>query len=1283
MTASASTPLPSAETSINVAICLGGRRLRFSIPGHAESPGTLAAVEIAAAFSDRHYVVDPPDVLYSELVGDSHQVRAHNGVFLARSFLPKREYHFDPPELRTPTGGTVFGPHITRSRLQLSLLLSMACYERDPVAFLTGRDYALFNSFTWVGKAFNGDKVPYVVAMTDGTVDKSLSEIYIAFRGSVDLDDWKQNLYVAPKVATAVPSGPRTGAASLASESSKGDQHGHGSGQGINATDKAPGHVTGVDGSTFNLHAGYHSAASKIPLHLVRDAVQRRREQLVKLRGGGGDWENRPITIILCGHSAGGAIAHTFHAMWLLAGGGETAAGAGGVTAEGESVSAISLAFGSPYFACKAFGDYIYRHLRGTSDKFVTVCYGDDPVPRSLNLPENVNRYKSTVTSALARFAGILLGTPTSTMIHWATDFIPAMLHATSRDWKDWVKGMKEMYHPLGRYIFIKKLRESEGEYVTKFETRPEEIRVMLGPAEVESASDHDAVQIFRFLDRKGLIKVELNPDLVRATVEGQDTHINMSTGGASNTAPNYVRTDLLSPSIDRVWINELKQARSRRKVVVREVKRQETTNAALVIGAAQGEGEGSASSEPFLLVKETEAESMDIDGGQITDNGKHNGREESDDEEDKLKVIEVEIRGRSLDYLTGGISVKERFAQDTPPIENSSAGTPFVAAQAFVETAAQLIEKGRIRVAGSSKVKVLIEKLTEDPIVLQVDEERSTLECLVCRGYLHSAITGDRMMAVITLTTHFGETTFQMSDAMWTDGAKYDLASRLKNEFMVQLFYKALERYYAGTIFHWQESALLGDYLEKLEALCRKPGYRSFKTILNELRVQHGTDGLEKVMQACQQPVIEIFEAMSSPLVIRKRMGTAEQAGASAAGAFGGAALGILAVYMAPMLVTIAPLMYLALGSSTAGGIVGLMASRNFEYLNKEIRAREEVYRSTLENLCEEIGVLERATPASVDSNWRSFSTTQSKPKRPRRTNKKLTTFQLEKLIWRRASPHMSLDLDADELRHNGIFLPGGKLSEDNVTDRTLVEWHNRIRMVCLISEVRRCLLNTAFVAAIGPQKHGKSTALKQMYPNASVEGADYSIHTERLTFYEVPGANVTLVDFPGYTGVTGGTGHKVSAAVAESLKKAMLNCSVLASVIICVFKFGNRVDEEVLAFADVIRPMSAFFPLLLCLNQASRYEGFLRSPEEMEEKRMEYVTKLGLDNDVVRVTDFRLECEPERPPVGALSAEEEQMYLKMQLKVQNQLRQIGVWSSSDVRKWIDSQLSKSKQED
>ncbi|KXS21033.1 hypothetical protein M427DRAFT_66364 [Gonapodya prolifera JEL478] len=1224
-----------SNAQAGVTICLGGQRKRFPLDNE------LPAVEVAAAFSDRLYLVEPPDILFSEVVGDSHQVRANNGIFLARSFLPNREYHFDPPELRTPTGASTFGPHMTRHRLQLSLLMSMACYERDPVAFLTGRDYGVLNSFTWMGRAYNGDKVPYIIAFPDPTIQKSLSEIYIGFRGSQDLDDWKQNLYVAPKESAH----SQTTAATSANGSD---------------AEKQAQEVVGLDGSRFTLHGGYHHAASQIPLHLIRDAVQRRREQMGRQSVEG--WDKRPITVILCGHSAGGAIAHTFHAKWLLAGGGE--ANSGG---EGDEVSVVSIAYGSPYFACKALGDHFYRNMRGTSDRFMTICYNDDPVPRSLNLPENVQRYKSAVTSTLARFSGLFLGQSTSIMVAWASEFIPQLLRATSRNWNEWVKSMKETYHPLGRYIFVRAPRDPSGEHVITFETRPEEIRNMLGPAEVESAEDHDVVNVFRMLDRKGLIRVELNPELARIAMDARGSASTL----AADMAPSYVRTDLLSPSIDRVWISEVKAPRKLKPL---------STETPVVAPSAGEEPPGHGSGE---------------------DGGAGDPAEDSDGEDavPAHKVLEVEIRGRSLDYLTGGVSVKTKSGLTTEEQTIPRPGVPFATAQAITDTAIVLLDKAKTRIFGGLVVKVILEKLTDDPIVLEVDEQRSTLESLVCRGRLTSPVTGDRMMGLVTLTTHFGETSFPLSDAMWIDGAKYDTASRLKTEFMVQLFYKAMERCFAASIFNWHESAELGSHLEKLESLCRKPTARSFKAILNELRVQHGTDGLEKVVQACQVPVVEIFEAMSAPLVVRKRMGTGEQFGMSTMGAISGAALGLLAVYLTPILVTIAPVMYLALGSSAAGGILGLLASRNYEYLNKEIRAREEAYRSTLESLAEEIGAIERPPMPSVPPappsmppppppsdaffpSWMGLTAApQNARKRTKRSAEKLSAFQLEKLIWSKITDVVDVELTVEEIWHKCIFAPGGKLSDENVTDATVLDWFNRLKMVSYVHQIRESLLDTAFIAAIGPQKHGKTTALKQMYPNVPVEGAEYSVHTERLTFYDVPGASVKLVDFPGYTGVTGGgTGQKVSLKVAESLKRAMLNCSVLASVIICVFKFGNRIDEEMLEFADVIRPMSAFFPLLLCLNQASRYDGLLRSREELEEKRTEYITKLGLSRDSVVVTDFKLgNIDP--PPEGAFSPEDEEVYRNMRLKVHNRLREIGVWSAADVRQWVDQQLLQSRQ--
>src|SRR3954467_15600649 len=101
---------------------------------------------------------------------------------------------------------------------------------------------------------------------------------------------------------------------------------------------------------------------------------------------------------------------------------------------------------------------------------------------------------------------------------------------------------------------------------------------------------------------------------------------------------------------------------------------------------------------------------------------------------------------------------------------------------------------------------------------------------------------------------------------------------------------------------------------------------------------------------------------------------------------------------------------------------------------------------------------------------------------------------------------------------------------------------------MLCFgsgLHDVRKKLLQNAYVAAIGPQNAGKTTALTKIFPglldlpNKDTISIGMSKHTLDVTTYEFD--NLTIVDFPGFNTITESGQDK---SVSKKIRTSMTLC-------------------------------------------------------------------------------------------------------------------------------------------
>ncbi|RUS26838.1 hypothetical protein BC938DRAFT_484054 [Jimgerdemannia flammicorona] len=303
-------------------------------------------------------------------------------------------------------------------RVEVALWLCRALYEQDPVEFLRSPNVKNRHTFgdVCVGSQ---DGLKYMVAFTNDELPERSrknrpqlpKQVYIAIRGTVDSHHLARNLKALPT----------------------------------------------IDRFRGRAHSGLLESAEKIPLELLINLINQHKAQ----------------RITICGHSAGGAIAHLYLLLFLLR--------EASVPVLREC-DIVSIAFGSPFSADEGVQAWLLQkphHQR----KFWTFAHNQDIFPRlSLNVIENIYGQKSTSPEILDQanqvvnsLEQVAAGAKFAGNLDTAYDSLKMLLD------NPWIENnLQEIYTPFGWWIFC--TRSEKGSHTdVNFEQNKTEIVELLG----------------------------------------------------------------------------------------------------------------------------------------------------------------------------------------------------------------------------------------------------------------------------------------------------------------------------------------------------------------------------------------------------------------------------------------------------------------------------------------------------------------------------------------------------------------------------------------------------------------------------------------------------------------------------------------------------------------------------------------------------------------------------------------------------------------------------------
>jgi hypothetical protein len=257
---------------------------------------------------------------------------------------------------------------------------------------------------------------------------------------------------------------------------------------------------------------------------------------------------------------------------------------------------------------------------------------------------------------------------------------------------------------------------------------------------------------------------------------------------------------------------------------------------------------------------------------------------------------------------------------------------------------------------------------------------------------------------------------------------------------------------------------------------------------------------------------------------------------------------------------------------SSIFGGVIGAVVYKNYQV---PLYSSEAQYRSLINFLLQQLKPLDDAekeeysinspfdTEEKLVNKWKAFGYTNMTP---------------EDIV-----KDMPFRTDAE-----GLYIKA-----DNNSKMTAV---HRIRSIVHLHDVRRKLLEHAFVTAIGPQNAGKTTSLVSLFPgilklpNSNTIKIGIGNHTRSPVTYEFE--HLSIVDFPGLNAVNEDEHSAPNLKLPEKLRNTMRQSGILASIILCIFKFEGSVTSGLKELVDLVEPYLGEVPVLLCLNQV----GYLR---------------------------------------------------------------------------------------
>ncbi|KXS14003.1 hypothetical protein M427DRAFT_45298 [Gonapodya prolifera JEL478] len=510
-----------------------------------------------------NFVKRPPGFLLAQMPdGSEKEVRPEGAGEYTLGCFPEETLGSTFLIEREDDGNRLHHTGIMKRQLQMAFALSEAIYEDYPADALTSigkGEYQNFLNVETVRSDFS-TTVRYAVGFPRFDSHQLQGEVYIAIRGSENRDDWLRNLNVAPKVVD--PEGAEDADVALRSQSEL---------SGAKPSRQVPASRKNGTAAPITMHRGFADSSKLIPFELIEDIVKARRQQLAKAslprsgrtydawsgsesgesfhdtredtetaQNGYPDAHTRQIKVgsrqalriqvisYQASDSAGGSVAHCFHAFWRLA---NLEAAKQGV------VQMASIGFGSPFFGSRGLGEEL-RKLPGNKDNrmFLTVVNGNDPVPRCLNMLETFGKYQSELANrgvdpwkVAEAAAGFVVPAVAAKIAVDATRFAIQNLDKISSSARDWQVRAQNMYYPVGVYCFL--TFDSPGAFVipdsnvhlsarSEIENEPGAIKKRLGPADLDAEVAHSVENYRKMLVDTGLIS-RITEDPPEVTPQG------------------------------------------------------------------------------------------------------------------------------------------------------------------------------------------------------------------------------------------------------------------------------------------------------------------------------------------------------------------------------------------------------------------------------------------------------------------------------------------------------------------------------------------------------------------------------------------------------------------------------------------------------------------------------------------------------------------------------------------------------------------------------------------
>jgi len=264
---------------------------------------------------------------------------------------------------------------------------------------------------------------------------------------------------------------------------------------------------------------------------------------------------------------------------------------------------------------------------------------------------------------------------------------------------------------------------------------------------------------------------------------------------------------------------------------------------------------------------------------------------------------------------------------------------------------------------------------------------------------------------------------------------------------------------------------------------------------------------------------------------------------------------------------------------------------------------------------------------------------------------------FVLEKEIYKRWEKLGALHKNTEDILTLSPFIQNGKFNKATQDcQKTLI---NRIEAICYLHEIRKIIIRSPCIGLVGEQNTGKTTLVKEAF-KVEVDQNEIGMnqHTNKATLYQNinldsgkagllrRNSNVTLMDFPG------------SDSQNDEIRETMDSSGFVASVFIVLVLFRGDINKNIY---DLLKRIKDQFncPILICLNQASRYtKDILKTPEDVVAYRKSFLQPLQ-------------EIEIETP--GYLKTAESDIMIT---DWKEDLSELGIRGTEDVKKWIAEKL-------